>query len=124
MKESCLLLSSLQSPGHLGPGSVQAGPTRLSWSRVVVSNVPLHLAKVGCLDEAEGAKEDRGGRTKCGEGWWTLQRTRTRHFVRIVEALIKRLPGWYWPDLWSASCVTVSNCCITAELQTAFKLDL
>ena len=41
-----------------------------------------------------------------------------------LEKLIKRLFGLYWQDLWSGSCVTVSNCCITAQLQTAFKLEL
>ena len=34
----------------------------------------------------------------------------------LLKHLIKRLFELYWLDLWSASCVTVSNYCITALL--------
>ena len=117
LEKACFLLCSLQSPGHLGRGSVQAGPTRLSWSGVVVRNVSLQLANVGCLGEAKGAKESRGCRAKCGEGWWTLQRTRTRHFRKVDQKIVWILLAGFVECLLRHSIELLQQ----NKLQTAFK---
>ena len=72
LKKFGLLLCCFQPPGHLGLGSFKAGATRLPWSWVVVGDVALQLAFVGCLDKAEVAEKDIRTRPKSWKGWRSL----------------------------------------------------
>ena len=72
LKKFGLLLCCFQPPGHLGLGSFKAGATRLPWSWVVVGDVALQLAFVGCLDKAEVAEKDIGTGPKSWKGWRSL----------------------------------------------------